>query len=85
MVAETGLEPASTDYEPVPGGFTTPVYSASNYSTGYGGRNRTYGKRVSETRAFPVRPLRKILFKLVDLARFERATSTFSESRSPLR
>jgi hypothetical protein len=32
LVAETGLEPASTDYEPVPGGFTTPVYSASNFS-----------------------------------------------------
>ncbi len=32
MVAETGLEPASTDYEPVPGGFTTPVYSASTFS-----------------------------------------------------
>src|SRR6266481_3105484 len=32
LVAETGLEPASTDYEPVPGGFTTPVYSASNSS-----------------------------------------------------
>src|SRR2546428_1008896 len=29
LVAETGLEPASTDYESVPGGFTTPVYSAS--------------------------------------------------------
>jgi hypothetical protein len=32
LVAETGLEPASTDYEPVPGGFTTPVYSASYFS-----------------------------------------------------
>ncbi len=32
LVAETGLEPALTDYEPVPGGFTTPVYSASNFS-----------------------------------------------------
>src|SRR6266498_1162488 len=32
LVAETGLEPASTDYESVPGGFTTPVYSASNFS-----------------------------------------------------
>src|SRR5439155_4862571 len=42
LVAEAGLEPASTDYESVPGGFTTPVYSASNYQTGYGGRIRTY-------------------------------------------
>lgn len=42
MVAETGLEPASTDYESVPGGFTTPVYSASTFQTGYGGRIRTY-------------------------------------------
>src|SRR5690349_3155015 len=32
LVAETGLEPVSTDYESVPGGFTTPVYSASNFS-----------------------------------------------------
>lgn len=31
LVAETGLEPASTGYESVPGGFTTPVYSASNF------------------------------------------------------
>ncbi len=42
LVAETGLEPASTDYESVPGGFTTPVYFASNLLTGYGGRIRTY-------------------------------------------
>src|SRR5437016_8344583 len=42
LVAETGLEPASTDHDSVPGGFTTPVYSASNYQTGYGGRIRTY-------------------------------------------
>ena len=42
MVAEAGLEPASTDYESVPGGFTTPVYSASKSQTGYGGRIRTY-------------------------------------------
>jgi hypothetical protein len=32
LVAETGLEPASTDYESDPGGFTTPVHSALNFS-----------------------------------------------------
>jgi hypothetical protein len=108
LVAETGLEPASTDYESVPGGFTTPVYSASNFQTGYGGRIRTYvnefqklapfqlghsvtdfGSRIAECGLFAdsrSRSIRNPNFairnSLVDLARFERATSTFAESRS---
>ena len=60
MVAETGLGPASTDYESVPGGFTTPVYSASNFSSWLRRQDSNLHKRVSETRAFPARPLRKI-------------------------
>ena len=80
LVAETGLEPASTDYESVPGGFTTPVYSASNYRNGYGARVRTYVNEFQKLAPFQLgHPVR---FRLVDLARFERATSTFAESRS---
>ena len=81
LVAETGLEPASTDYESVPGGFTTPVYSASNFSTGYGGRIRTYVNEFQKLAPFQLGHSVRI-FDLVDLARFERATSTFAESRS---
>ena len=81
MVAETGLEPASTDYESVPGGFTTPVYSASNYRNGYGGRIRTHVNEFQKLAPFQLGHSVRIV-ELVDLARFERATSTFAESRS---
>src|SRR6266478_5912052 len=80
LVAETGLEPASTDYEPVPGGFTTPVYSALIFQTGYGGRIRTYVNEFQRLAPFQLGHSVRI-FEL-DLARFERATSTFAESRS---
>jgi hypothetical protein len=81
LVAETGLEPASTDYEFVPGGFTTPVYSASTFQTCYGGRIRTYVNEFQRLAPFQLGHSVRI-FELVDLARFERATSTFAESRS---
>src|SRR5712692_4602167 len=81
LVAETGLEPASTDYESVPGGFTTPVYSASKLQTGYGGRIRTYVNEFQRLAPFQLGHSVRIL-EFVDLARFERATSTFAESRS---
>src|SRR5712692_8397348 len=81
LVAETGLEPASTDYESVPGGFTTPVYSASKLQTGYGGRIQTYVNEFQRLAPFQLGHSVRIL-EFVDLARFERATSTFAESRS---
>jgi hypothetical protein len=81
LVAETELEPASTDYESVPGGFTTPVYSASTFQTGYGGRTRTYVNEFQRLAPFQLGHSVRIL-ELVDPARFERATSTSAESRS---
>ena len=72
---------SSTDYEPVPGGFTTPVYSALTFQTGYGGRIRTYVNEFQKLAPFQLGHSLRIV-ELVDLARFERAPSTFAESRS---
>ena len=48
--------------------------------TGYGGRIRTYVNEFQ--RLAPSQLGHSVRFELVDLARFERATSTFAESRS---
>ena len=49
--------------------------------TGYGGRIRTYVNEFQKLAPFQLGHSVRI-FDLVDLARFERATSTFAESRS---
>jgi hypothetical protein len=49
--------------------------------TGYGGRIRTYVNEFQRLAPFQLGHSVRI-FELVDLARFERATSTFAESRS---
>src|ERR1700682_3880432 len=51
------------------------------FQTGYGGRIRTYVNEFQKPAPFPLGHSVRI-FELVDLARFERATSTFAESRS---
>ena len=48
---------------------------------GYGGRIRTYVNEFQRLAPFQLGHSVRIL-ELVDLARFERATSTFAESRS---
>ena len=50
------------------------------FQTGYGGRIRTYINEFQ--RLAPFQFGHSVRFDLVDLARFERATSTFAESRS---
>lgn len=49
--------------------------------TGYGGRSRTYVNEFQKLAPFQLGHSVRV-FELVDLARFERATSTFAESRS---
>ena len=51
------------------------------FQTGYGGRIRTYVNEFQKLAPFQLGHSVRI-FELVDLARFERATSTFAESRS---
>ena len=51
------------------------------FQTGYGGRIRTYVNEFQRLAPFQLGHSVRI-FELVDLARFERATSTFAESRS---
>src|SRR5438045_7880053 len=51
------------------------------FQTGYGGRIRTYVNEFQKLAPFQLGHSVRI-FDLVDLARFERATSTFAESRS---
>src|SRR6266480_5776167 len=51
------------------------------FQTGYGGRIRTYVNEFQKLAPFQLGHSVRIL-ELVDLARFERATSTFAESRS---
>src|SRR5438552_28977 len=52
-----------------------------SFQTGYGGRIRTYVNEFQRLAPFRLGHSVRIL-ELVDLARFERATSTFAESRS---
>src|SRR5258708_230994 len=51
------------------------------FQTGYGGRIRTYVNEFQKLAPFQLGHSVRIV-ELVDLARFERATSTFAESRS---
>src|SRR6266511_3794890 len=51
------------------------------FQNGYGGRTRTYVNEFQKLAPFQLGHSVGI-FELVDLARFERATSTFAESRS---
>src|SRR6266566_7560545 len=51
------------------------------FQSGYGGRIRTYVNEFQKLAPFQLGHSVRI-FELVDLARFERATSTFAESRS---
>ena len=51
------------------------------FQTGYGGRIRTYVNEFQKLAPFQLGHSVRIL-ELVDLARFERATSTFAETRS---
>lgn len=51
------------------------------FQTGYGGRIRTYVNEFQKLAPFQLGHSVRF-FELVDLARFERATSTFAESRS---
>ena len=82
MVAETGLEPASTDYESVHWRlYDSSVLRVKLFKTVYGGRIRTYVNEFQKLAPFHLGHSVRTL-ELVDLARFERATSTFAESRS---
>ncbi len=51
------------------------------FQNGYGGRTRTYVNEFQKLAPFQLGHSVRIV-ELVDLARFERATSTFAESRS---